>query len=102
MLIVNPESPNIAMSISKGVDGDFHQDLYYRINVIELPMPPLRVRADDLSLQEPISPVSDTIKDTIPINSIASPLKDELQIKQALEKTRGNRKAAAELLGITY
>lgn len=144
-------------------DGDFRQDLYYRINVIELPMPPLKKRvddiilltdffleklsseetqyqlsskaidtlksysfpgnvrelenileravtlcddsiihADDLSLQEPISPTADIIEATIPINSIASSLKDELQIKQALEKTRWNRKAAAELLGITY
>ncbi|MGO1693942.1 MAG: sigma-54-dependent transcriptional regulator [Marinobacter sp.] len=31
-------------------DGSFRQDLFYRINVIELAVPPLRDRADDIAL----------------------------------------------------
>lgn len=145
------------------VDGDFREDLYYRINVIELPMPPLCKRTDDiillsnfflaklstdehyqlseeasdilksysfpgnvrelenileravtlcdesiiqahdLSLQEPLKKSAPSAAvQTVIAKAEISPLKDEQQIKQALETTHWNRKAAAELLGVTY
>ena len=146
-------------------DGAFRQDLFYRINVIELPMPPLRERKsdilllaqiflkrlapsgqdyqlsesalaalqnysfpgnvrelenileravalcdqqqieiEDLSLQTTVSEATkkiDTLTE-VRLQSGSSPLHSEVHIKQALEQTRWNRKAAAELLGVTY
>jgi len=142
---------------------NFRQDLYYRINVIELAMPPLRerpkdiilladffleklstdedtyllsseagealqnysfpgnvrelenileravalcddsiIQCSDLSLQENSHQSAAAVMKDKPSLSLANQQADEQVIKQALEATRWNRKAAAELLGITY
>ena len=43
--IVSATNANLAERIS---EGSFRQDLFYRINTIELPIPPLRERGDDI------------------------------------------------------
>ena len=65
------------------------------------------IQATDLSIHEPISQTADNLYIETPsvqppTNKIVPPLKDEQQLRQALEETRWNRKAAAELLGVTY
>ncbi len=45
--ILSATHKNLGTLVSK---NEFRQDLYYRINVIELPIPPLRARADDIEL----------------------------------------------------
>ncbi|MEW8507644.1 MAG: sigma-54 dependent transcriptional regulator [Candidatus Thiodiazotropha sp.] len=45
--IISATHKNLAELVES---GDFRQDLYYRINVIELPLPPLRERSEDIPL----------------------------------------------------
>ena len=45
--ILSATHKNLAKMVE---DGTFRQDLFYRINVIELKVPPLRERADDVEL----------------------------------------------------
>jgi two-component system response regulator PilR (NtrC family) len=45
--IISATHKNLAKLVES---GEFRQDLYYRVNVIELPMPPLRERIDDIPL----------------------------------------------------
>lgn len=45
--IVSASHQDLAAAVE---DGKFRHDLYYRINVIELPVPPLRERLDDLEM----------------------------------------------------
>jgi two-component system response regulator PilR (NtrC family) len=45
--IVSATHKNLSKMVE---DGEFRQDLFYRINVIELPVPPLRERQEDVAL----------------------------------------------------
>lgn len=45
--ILSATHKNLAQLVE---DGKFRQDLFYRINVIELPVPPLRERSGDIAL----------------------------------------------------
>jgi two-component system response regulator PilR (NtrC family) len=45
--IISATHKQLAQLVEK---GEFRQDLFYRINVIELPLPPLRERTEDISL----------------------------------------------------
>ncbi len=60
-------------------DGEFRQDLFYRINVIELKVPPLNERGDDVLLlaEHILSDLSVTIGETLSLSMTA---------KQALKK----------------
>ena len=64
------------------------------------------IQCSDLSLQDYVPHTSDKQNSQLniekPILSLSTAQDDEQSIKQALESTRWNRKAAAELLGITY
>ncbi len=69
--IISATNRNLADEISK---GQFREDLYYRLNMIELNSPPLRKRSDDIILlaryfikqfKNQISPVRDLAPETI-------------------------------------
>ena len=69
--IISATNRNLAYEISK---GQFREDLYYRLNTIELNSPPLRKRSDDIILlaryfikqfKNQVSPVRDLAPETM-------------------------------------
>ena len=76
--------------------GKFRQDLYYRLNIVPLELPPLRKRIDDLEML--LQTFTKQLAQHHRINLKNFEIK---MIKQALQKTYGNRSQAARLLGLT-
>jgi len=156
--VLSATNTDLSEQVSQGL---FRQDLFYRINVIELKIPPLRERTGDIplltdhiiekitsasnikkikltneatkSLESYVFPgnvrelenileraltlCSDDIIDTVDLQLselVKSEAKNEFaldsmlvdiekqKIMEALEKTRGNKTAAAKLLGISF
>ena len=97
-------------------DGRFRQDLYYRINVIELHVPPLRARREDipdlvdmvlerLTQHDRTAVLSDRAQEALLAYSFPGNVREHLdhyldglerqRITGALTKTRGNKTGAS-------
>ncbi len=61
------------------VAGDFREDLYYRLNVVNLVLPPLRDRGDDVDLLAETFLTKVASRYGLPVPVISTPMRSELR-----------------------
>ena len=81
MRIISATHQNLARNVQQGL---FRQDLYYRLNVIALELPPLRMRRDD------IAPLAQAILRRLAPSTPAVVLSDEALVALGAHDFPGN------------
>lgn len=73
--IIASTNQDLAMKIES---GDFREDVYYRLNVLPVEMPPLRERAEDIPLIANFLVEKHCVKMNKPLKQISAQLMDQL------------------------
>jgi DNA-binding NtrC family response regulator len=88
---------------SQVADGAFREDLFYRLNVVRLEIPPLRARGASIRLEDLPQGDGDDVQDlfmSAADRSLTLAQLEERYVREVLRRTGGNYSAAARLLGI--